>query len=706
MAILENIRKRTTVLILIIGLALFAFVISGIFTSDGLSGGKVGSSVGEVNGEEISIDAFRARVERASRGNTGGMSSLQIVNSVWNQLVRSTILSQQMEGLGIAIESDQIINVIQSNPGISQNPQFLDENGNFSELRFREFLAELRANAPAQYQDWLQDEEAIIQSAREQTYFNLIRAGVGATLNEGKADYELANDKVSIQYARVPYSSIPDSTVIIGKNLISDYIKEHPEQYKQEKARDIQYVYFEDKASPEDEAAISEIIADLLEDQVEYSQERDTNDTIAGFRTTPDVAAFLERNSDTQFDTVFKARNELPTALADSILSLEIGEIYGPYRDSGSFKVTRMMAKKEGGSVKASHILIAYEGAQRANPQVTRTKEEAEARARELLAQAKQTGTVFAELARDNSDGPSAPQGGDLGYFQEGVMTDAFNDFAFQNPVGHIGMVETEFGYHIVKIDDKRDVVQLATLSRKIEPSEETLNSLFTEATKFEMATTEGDKQFTDVAKENEFVVRPVNKIKAMDEVLPGLGAQRAVVQWAFNEDTDLGDIRRFSINNGYAVVQLTAKYQEGLMSVEDASAAVLPILRKQEKARRIIGANKGKSMEEFASSNNQTVSTATALTVKSPTIPGSGREPLVVGRAFALEEGATSDLIEGESGVFIIQLTSREEAPELDNYATYANNLRTANAARVSTAVYEALKEDAEIEDNRSNYY
>ncbi len=165
MAILENIRKRTTVLILIIGMALFAFVISGIFTSNDFSGGKIGSSVAEINGEEISIDDFRRRVERVSRRSGPTTSSLQLVNSVWNQLERQTLLGQQFEDLGIEIEQDQIIEVIRSNPGLSQNPQFTDDNGIFDENRFKDFIAELRANAPSQYEDWLFDEEVIIHSA-------------------------------------------------------------------------------------------------------------------------------------------------------------------------------------------------------------------------------------------------------------------------------------------------------------------------------------------------------------------------------------------------------------------------------------------------------------------------------------------------------------------------------------------------------------
>ncbi|MCK0146393.1 SurA N-terminal domain-containing protein [Arenibacter sp. F26102] len=705
MAILENIRKRTTVLILIIGLALFAFVISGVFSSNELGGGKVGSSVAEINGDEISIDQFRRNVEAYSRMAGPTASSMQLVNQVWDREVRNTILNQQFEELGIEIEQDQIINYIKTIPSYVQNPEFQNASGVFDDNKFREAVADWKANNPSRYALWLQDEQAIIQNAKEQTYFNLIRAGVVSTLKEGELDYKLANDKVDIKYVRVPFSSIPDSTIAVSKNEIEAYINDHKKDYKQDKSRDIQFVYFEEKASLEDENAVKEEISKLLEDRVEYNSQKDTNDTIKGFGHTNDMAAFLDRNSDIKFDTIYKAKKDLPVKFADTLMALEKGSIYGPYRDGDFFKVSKMMDRKANGTVKSSHILISYEGAQRANPEVTRTKEEAEKKAKELLVEAKQKATVFAELARDNSDGPSAPKGGDLGYNQEGVMVAPFNDFTFSNAVGAIGLVETDFGFHIVKIDDKQDIVQLATLAREIEPSEETINTLFTEATKFEMETT-SDKDFTAAAKESNYLVRPVNKIKEMDENLPGLSAQRSIVQWAFNEDTKLGEVKRFNINNGYAVVQLTAKYAEGLMSVEDASAIVLPKLRKERKAAKIIEANKGKSMENFAKDNNVIATTASALTMKSPIIPGAGSEAFVVGTAFAMEQGATSDLISGESGVYMLNVTKKDDAPKLDNYSTYASSLQASAAGRVNYSVYNALKEASTIEDKRSIFY
>ncbi|WP_350293035.1 peptidylprolyl isomerase [uncultured Croceitalea sp.] len=703
MAILGNIRKRTTVLILIIGLALFAFVISGIFTADG-GGAKIGSAVAEINGEDLSIDEFRQKVEQASRRYGANFSSTQLVNTVYDQEVRSALLNQQFEDLGIAIESDQIVEFVKTS-GYAQIPDFQDENGIFNAEIFKSSIADWKVNDPLRYDAWLEDEKNIMQAAKEQLYFNLVKAGAGATLNEGEFDYNLTNNKVDVQYVRVPYTSIADSTIQVSKQEIEAYVKEHKEDFKQDKSRDVRFVFFEEKPSFEDETAVRNSILELVEDKIDKGT--DTTYIEKRFKNTDDMAAFLDRNSDSKYDTIFRAKKELPAVAADSLMSLNVDGIYGPYRDGNFFKLSKMVSRKPNGSVKASHILFTYEGATRANPEIKRTKEEAEEEAKKILVEAKKEDAVFANLARDNSDGPSAPRGGDLGYFQEGIMADEFNDFCFGNAVGEVGLVETEFGFHIIRVDDKEDIVKIATLSREVESSEETINTLFTEATKFEMASIDAEaNQFSDIAKESEFTVRPVNKIKEMDENLPGLGSQRAVVQWAFNDDTKVGAIKRFDLANGYAVVQLTKKYKEGLMSSEDASATALPKIRKERKAAQIIDANKGKSLEDLASSNNVTVSTASALTMKSPTIPGAGREPFVVGNAFTLEEGATSNLLKGETGVFMVKATKKIPAAELQNFSTYAKTLSTSNANRVNSAVYNALKEGAEIEDKRATFY
>jgi peptidyl-prolyl cis-trans isomerase D len=715
MAILGKIRQRSLFLILIIGMALFAFVLSGIFTNAGQASQKSMSSIGTVNGKSIDIESFRAQVETAKRQYGPSATTSQLVNNVWDSEVRAAILESQYDALGISIEKDQIWNTIISNQQIISNPEWQNEDGLFDENKLREYIARIKATATddplaaQQYQAWVNFEQSTANIAREQMYFNLIKAGTVATLKEGELQYKMENDKVDIQYVQIPYTSIADSTVTVTKAEISDYIDAHENQFKVDESRNIQYVVFDEKPSKADEDAVYASINKLLSERIEFNEVSKLSDTLPGFADVKDNAAFVNTYSDVKFDATFKLKSQLPVAIADSIFNLEVGQLYGPYTDGNLIKVTKMVAKKEKPEVKSSHILIAYEGALRVNPEIKRTKTEAEAAAKKALAQAKKTKTdaEFAELAKTLSDGPSAPQGGDLGFNAEGVMTPKFNDFTFNNKVGTIGMVETDFGFHIIKVTDRKSdpVVQTATLGLTMEPSEETINSIFVTTTKFEMESKK-DKPFIAVASENNYQVRPVNTIKEMDENIPGIGNQRSIVQWAFNPESSVGDVKRFNLTRGYAVVQLTAATSKGVSSVEDASAKVLPILRRNKKAAMIKANNTATTLEALASANNTSVKSAPSISMQAPTIAGAGSEPRVVGSAFALKEGEISKLIQGEKGVYMVKVTKVDAAPSIDNYSANANRLTSQKVNTVNLEVFKALKAAAEIEDNRANFY
>jgi parvulin-like peptidyl-prolyl isomerase len=100
----------------------------------------------------------------------------------------------------------------------------------------------------------------------------------------------------------------------------------------------------------------------------------------------------------------------------------------------------------------AKHLLVAYKGARRANPSVTRSKDEAKKRALEASKKAKQKGTKFETLVADYSDEPgAAKRGGDLGRFRKGAMVPQFQDAVEKIKVGQTsGVVETPFGFHVI----------------------------------------------------------------------------------------------------------------------------------------------------------------------------------------------------------------------------------------------------------------
>lgn len=705
MAVLEKIRNRTVFLIVIIGLALFAFVISDFIGSGRFSNSQP-TEIGTVNGEDVSIDAFRFQVENALQGANGQVSSIEAAKYVWEQNVRNIILKQQFEKLGLSIEKDQILSVLAKSP-LAQNPEFTNEFGVFDASKFVNYLATLKASNPVAYQQWKAQEDALVEGAKQQMYFSLIQAGLGVTNVEAEIAYHQEQDKADIRFVALPYSLIPDSTITVSESEIGAYIKKHQKQFKQEAFRNIQYVVVNEKASAEDIQASKDALSRLLQPEVVFNSKTGTNDTLQGFAKTNNVREFVDKHSDQPYDSLFVTKNELPVLYADTLFALPVGQVFGPYEESGSLKLTRMMGKQVNGAVKASHILIPFAGSM-AGQNATRTKEEAKAKAEQLLTQARVANADFASLARENSEEPGAQySGGDLGFFTRGRMVKPFEEFAFANPVGHIGVVETDFGFHVVKIVEKTDAVQLATINRKIEPSEATVNDLFAKVSKFEMDAIADVKNFGDVAKKSDLTVLRADNLKRNDEYIIGLGNNRQIVQWLFQEDAKVGDIRRFSSNGAYIVAQLTKKGEEGITSPQEATPFVKPILVRQKKATILAEkVKKGASLETVASDNKVEVKTATGLSMNNPTIIGEGREPRVVGTAFALKQGQISKPVEGENGVYVVEVMSTTQAPALTDYKSYQKSLEKLKIDRAAQEVYNALKNAAEIEENLSLFY
>ncbi len=706
MAVLNKIRQRSIFLIVIIALALFSFVLADLIRNGGAISQRAENTIATINGKDIDRTEFAKKVETASRSFGAGGSSIQAMNYVWNQEVRQAVFEEQFEELGIKVGEDQVNQLLEES--LANNPTFQNEAGVFDKAKMQEYVANIKATSPQAYQQWLEYEENMSKSAKEEIYLNLIKAGVGSTLKEGELAYKMENDNVNIKYVQLPFSSIQDTEVTVTDEEIKSYIDKHAEQYKSDASRNIRYVLFKEQPSMEDEKEVTSKVAALLDDKVEFVDATKTNDSVKGFRNTENAEEFVNQNSSLKFDDRFKFKNDLPSTVADTLYNLGIGEVFGPYKDGEYIKISKVIAQKQmPDSAKASHILIAWEGLRTAGD-IKRTKEEAKSLADSIVSVIKSDKSKFSTLAAEfSADSSNKDKGGDLGYFVPGAMVPAFNDYVFDNEVGDIGIVETQFGYHIIRIEDQKNeqkAIKIATVAQKIEPSEKTINTIFTETTKFQMAAK--DKDFEEVSKENNLAVRPVNKIKELDENIPGIGSQRAIVQWAFNEETEVGAIKRFDIAEGYAVVQLTGKSAKGTMAASDASPTVKPILIKEKKVEMLKNKISGNTVEEIAANTGQTVKTASALNMKTPTISGAGTEPKVVGAAFAMETGNVSEPIVGNNGVYVIEVTKNTLASGLETYLSYAAQASKTQAGLVNSKVFEALKEAAEIEDKRAKFY
>jgi len=704
MAVLNKIRQRSLFLIIIIALALFSFVLADLFKNSDALSSKSQNVVGTVNGKDITREDFLQKVEIAQKQSGPSATNTQVMNRVWEQEVRQAVMETQFNELGMSIEKDQMRDLLKN--ALATSPEFLNEAGLFDENKLNEYIINLKETSAATYQDWINYEKSLASNALQQNYFNLVKAGLTGTLEEGKLQHMLEGNKVDIKFVQIPFSSIPDSTVTVSKSEIESYIKEHKDIYKADASTDIQYVEFKEEATLEDEQVIKDGLNALLIDQVVYNEASKLNDTVIGFSKTSDNEAFINSNSDIKFDARFVFKNVLPTAVADSIFNLTEGEIYGPYKDNGYFKVSKLVAVKQiPDSSKVRHILIPFVGSRSADPTVTQTEAEAKQTADSLLAILKTNTSKFPEFVQEfSSDQGSLANEGRYDWHPYNTMVPEFNDFEFEGNVGDLGIVKTVFGFHIIEIEgqkNKKRAVQVGTIARKIEPSQATIDKVFRDASNFEISAGNGD--FISLANENNYSVRPVNSIKVLDENIPGIGNQRQVVRWAFNNDTEVGEIKRFNIPTGYAIVQLVAKREVGLMSVEEATVTALPVIRKEKKTEIIKGRISVSTLDDLAAAENTTVRSASAINMKNPTISGAGREPFIVGAAFGLKEGETSKLIEGNNGVYMIQVTKITPAVELDNYQVFANQLEAQKLNTVNSKLYNALKEAAEIEDNRA---
>lgn len=697
MAVLSKIRQHSAIMIGVIALALFSFIIQDLFTNGNF--GKSSSDVGSINGKDISVEDFNLKVNSVEKSGQG-ISATEASKRVWDQEVTIALLTAEFDKLGLRVGEKHIMDILKADQNIGKNPMFLNAAGMFDVAKFKEFF---KSN-PEQAEFLKGREKDAELNAKFQIYNTLIKGGIYTTQSEGKFNYELSQNKVNFDYVAALFSTIKDSEVKISDADVLEYMKANSKKFKSEETRNVEYVLVEDKASAADISDVKTKLTNLLSGSVVYNQATGKNDTLAGFKNAKNIAEFVNSNSDVPYDSSYVAKKDLPAVDADKLYNLAPGEVYGPYVFGKYYCISKSLGKKAGVNAKASHILISWEGTQVPNKKEQRTKEEAKVKAEEILAQVTASPDSFLMLAFTASDDSSSQQGGDLGYFGPNQMVKPFNDFVFNNGIGKIGLVETQFGYHIIKITDKQDGVRLATVAQKIEASEATSDKAFQQATKFEMDV--ADKDFNKVAKDAGLTVSPGLSVRAMEEGFGPLGNQRNIVRWAFEKDTKEGSVKRFEVANiGHVIAKVKSIDNSGLVPVAQARPYVETILKNNKKAELLKAKMNGSSLEAIAKATGTTVQKATDVTLENPVLPGGvGQEAKVVGTAFALTSNKTSAPIEGVTGVYVVKNISTVKATALKSYADNVAKLKAQSASESNRAL-PALKEEADIQDNRKDF-
>ena len=720
MAVLGKIRSLGPVaLISVIGLALFAFVFStgsgtvtDVFKADEFNQSRVAI----VNGIEMDRTDFMNKVDNIEQQNRGSRSSIQAMNSVWNTELKKLVLQSEYDKLGLNVEREMMRDFLKNN--LLAFEDFQNENGEFDESRLNQFISNLKQISPetidlqgslVNYDSWNNFEENIASIGLEEIYYKLIDTGLNTALFEAEEDYYNSNDVVDFRYVKIPFNSISDSLIKVKKSDVTNYIEQNKNDFSSDPTRDLIFVQFDEGPSPRDEFDAKLSLNSLIEDKIEFDNSSNNSITYSGFKNTSNNEEFINTNSAIKYFDSYIFKSSLSASIAENIYKLKKGELYGPYSENGFVKTTKLIDTKFiPDSSKVRHILIPYVGSFRSGPEVVKSKDAAKITADSIARIVKRNKNKFKSLLKLSSDEVSNQNDGEIEFAYIDGFAPEFRDFSFENKIGSISVVETDFGFHIIEIlsqGKKQKAVKVGNLAVKIEPSERTRDSVYNVASKFEIAVKEDN--FREYSKENGIKVNPVNNIGELDENIPILGQQRSIVRWAYEDGTSDGDIKRFGLKNGgYVIAMLTSINDNGMMSYEKSSITALPKVKNQKKADKIIQSINSLNLDEIASQNNVDVQTSLSVNLNNPVISGIGNEPSVVGYAMGMAKDITSSAIIGNTGVFYIYVTDRRKASSLENYQNMINMISSTRSSNIRSNAYNALKDKAEIEDFRGNFY
>lgn len=693
MAAIGAIRKHYGLLVIIIGLALLAFVLGDLFRS---TNRRQTNNVAVVNGEKISYQDYsnlaEMNVENAKRnGSVSNDETFSLRNQTLDQMIRKIIMDKEFKSLGLAVSSDELFDQFTGeNPNQYVRQSFSDANGNFDREAVLNSMRNLQNMDPTYQAQWLKFEDAIKEERINEKYETLLKKSFYMPTKLAERYFANKNDKRSAEVYAVRYTAIPDSTVVLTAQDNKAFFEANKNKYQTDATRSIDYVIFEVKPSQADRQDAMQYVAD----------------TKAGLAESTNVANYVAYNSDMPYDSTWKSAKDIPVAVENEIANNEVGYVFGPYENNGYFNVGRIMAKENrSDSLKASHILISYAGALRTD--ATRTKEEANKLADSLLNVAKKAND-FEALATEFSNDPSAKtNNGDLGWFNDGMMVTDFNEFVQSNKVGTIGMVETPFGFHIIKVTDKNEakpMARIAVIAREISASTATFQDVFSQANKFSTEVKDAE-QFNKAVEEQGLNKRTFPTLKENTYRITGLTNPREVVRWAFKEETKVGDISTiFDLENMYVIAMVTKAIPEGVVPMEEVAERYSYLIKKEKKGEMLAekAAAYGTDYDRMINELGGEKTTVENITLDGRSFGNFGLEDKAIGTAMSMNEGVYSPIIKGGNALFVIKVAGETKAaPTADFSAIKREKQSVFNNAILNGAAYSALYDNAKIENN-----
>lgn len=699
MSIIQSIRDRGAwILFGVIALALVAFILQ-----DGLSrrGSLFGNTntVAKINGVKIDKADFDKKIEMASRGNASQYDNMR--QQLFNQEMMQILLKQEFDAAGLSCGNKQLSEELFKPESPLMNEFRNQETGTYDVEAAKQAFANIKKSKKADQQNEIYEyyiKPVILNTLNKKYNAMLTNAAYAPKWLVEKQQAE-ANKFTNVAYVAVPYSSIADSTIKVTDEELVAYATKHSKKYsKDEETRVLQYVTFDAVPSKADTAAVINKLETLKQD----------------FTNTTDVKQFFAKNSSAlPYLGAYVSKKQIQQPVKDSLFKLSVGQTYGPYLDNGNYVIAKMVgARTIPDSAKARHILVSTHSRSQQGG-LERMRDDSSAKhIMDTIQMQLAAGKSFDSLnIKFSDDKASAAKGGDLGWFSSTQMVAEFSKACFTNSVGYKGVVKTEFGYHYIEVTGQKGSdmgYDIAYLARPITVSNETDMAIKNEAASF-LQKVKNRKQFDEEVAKLKKVSFPSSEIKETDGSISGIGSNRLLVKWVY--DNNVGDITEevYNVDNKYVVGVIATINKKGIPSAMTLKPLVENFVRNEKKAQQIITTKfKGNTLEAIVAANaGLTIQRADTLMYSQDFVPGLGsNEPKFTGAAFnASNKGKVTDPIAGNSGVFALKVENIGAKAGVSNADNFKQSILS-NLKAVGNGVFEALKKTASIKDNRAELY
>jgi peptidyl-prolyl cis-trans isomerase D len=702
MALISEIRKKSWLLIVLIGLGMGGFIMMDMVSTANRSQGNQ-FTVGSVNGEKIDWNDFQ-RAERILYPNSSGDVYGQRTY-IWNYMVEEQLINEEAEALGLSIGAEELEDLQFGNrlsPIIQRN--FRDPNtGQIDRNNLQQIKENLgTGNLQPQLEEFWQFQQGEIRKDRlQRKLINIVKKGIYTPTWLAQQLQQEQGSSIDFLYVSIPIDTISDSEVKLTDDDFKKYMKENEGKLKRkEEFRAVDFVVFNVTPTAEDTALVREKIATNIE----------------AFRTAENDSLFVENNFGIIDVTYFK-KEDLSAVIADTVFDLPEGAVYGPYVDGVEYRAVKVLDKKViPDSVESRHILIRAETA----PEIAAATSRIDS-----LKQLIESGQArFDSLAMQFSQDGSGPQGGDLGYSAPGRMVKPFNDVIFYiAEPGELHRVTTQFGVHLIEVTGRKFEknvmgVKLAYLAEPIIPSEETQTRIYDAALEFSGQNRNIEELKKAIAEKPELSIETEQGLTANSYQFSTLGSggtSRDIVRWAFEPETEVGmvspdvyiyDEPTLFYNSRYVVPALKSVVKPGISTLQEVKDNFTPQVMKLKKAEHIAAQIKTKDLNEISRQFGVPIDTAHNVNFNMNYLMNVGNETKLIGIATGMAQGQVSDPIIGNEAVFVAQVIHRTEASLSTDIASFRQQVSMAARGSVDSRLMEAIKGSAKVDDNRYTFY